>query len=103
MTMHYTKVNWKHQNSYDPVQIYSELDDAGWEVRRVEVFLDGSLDYASRSGSRGRTSLSPATFSSLAEIVANPEFEAAEIKKNEFEEKWLEAARRDSDPDKLSS
>ena len=100
MTMHHTKVTWKHhQNSDEPVQIYSELDDARWEVRRVEIFLDGSLGYASRSGSRGRTFLSPETFSSLAEIAANPEFEPREIARDEFEEIWSRATRSDRNPD----
>ncbi|WP_338698419.1 hypothetical protein V5279_14635 [Bradyrhizobium sp. 26S5] len=99
MTLRYTRVTWRHQNSHDPVRIYSELDDARWEVRRVEVFSDDSLGYASRSRSRGRTFLSPETFSSLAEIAANPEFEAAEIEKDEFDEMWSKATRADIHPE----
>ncbi len=95
MTLYYTKVTSRHSNSYDPVEIYSELDDARWEVRRVEVFSDGSLDYASRSKSEGRTFLSPETFSPLAEIRANPEFEAAEIEKDEFDMMWAKATCAD--------
>lgn len=95
MTLCYSKVTWRHSNSYDPVEIYCELDDARWEVRRVEVFSDGSLDYASRSKSEGRTFLSPETFSSLAEIRANPEFEATEIEKDEFDQMWSKAIHAD--------
>ena len=60
------------------------------------MFSDGSLDYANRSKSEGRTFVSPETFSSLAEIRANPEFDAAEIEKDEFEEIWSKATAQAS-------
>ena len=85
MIMSYAKITWRHQNEYDPVEIYTELDDARWEVRRVEVFSDGSQDCASRSRPSGRTFLSPEKFSSFAEIAANPEL------KEDFEEMWSKA------------
>jgi hypothetical protein len=40
MTMHYIKVFWKHQHRDEPVELYSELDDGRWEVRKVEVSRD---------------------------------------------------------------
>jgi len=91
MIMSYAKIRWKHQNAYDPVEIYTELDDARWEVRKVEVFSDGSRDFASGSRSSERTFLSPEKIPPLAEIAANPEFEAKEISKEDFEEMWSKA------------
>jgi len=55
--MHYVKIAWKHEHPQDPVLIYSELDDARWEVRKVEVFPDGSLGFAEEAGSRRGTGL----------------------------------------------
>ena len=101
MTMHYIKVTWKHQHRDDPVQLYSELDDARWEVRKVEVFRNGSLGCASRSESRGGTILGLAPLPLFAEIAANPEFEPTEIAKDEFEEIWSKATPGDGGRDRL--
>lgn len=91
--MQYTKVIWKHRNSYDPVEIYSELDDARWEVRRVEIFGDGSADYATRLESPGRTFVSSERFPPLSEIRANPEFVTMEIPREDFEKIWSRATK----------
>jgi hypothetical protein len=93
MTMHYIKVFWKHRHRDEPVELYSELDDGRWEVRKVEVSRDGFLGYASGSGSRGETLLGLVPVPAVAEIAANPEFEPTEITKDEFEEIWLRATR----------
>ena len=95
MAMHYIKVFWKHGDSDFPILLYSELDDARWEIRKVEVFGNGSLEYAGPSGSNGTTMLGLAPVPSLAEIAANPEFEPTEITKEEFEEKWSAARGTD--------
>jgi hypothetical protein len=91
--MHYVKVSWKHQHRAEPVELFSELDNARWEVRKVEVFRNGSLGYASRSGSRGGTLLGLVPLPLLAEIESKPEFESSEITKDEFDEIWLRATR----------
>jgi len=41
--MTYLKVKWIHSHPDAPVLLYSELDRERWEVRKVEVFRDGSL------------------------------------------------------------
>jgi hypothetical protein len=93
LDMRYIKVIWNHQQPDDPVQLYGELDDESWEVRKVEVFRDGFLGYASRSESRGSTFLGLVPVPPLAEIAADPEFEPREIGKDEFDEIWLRATR----------
>jgi hypothetical protein len=92
--MPYIKVDWKHEHSDFPIQLYSELDDARWEVRKVEVFRDESLGYADRVESRKPTFLGLKPIPPLSEIATNPEFEPTEIAKDEFEEIWSKALRK---------
>jgi hypothetical protein len=92
-TMVYIKVRWKQDDPDMPILLYSEMENERWEVRRVEVFSDGSFGYADRSTFRGTTSLSPEPMSTLSEIAANPEFEPVAITKDEFEAVWLKAIR----------
>ncbi len=44
--MKYIRVKWNHLFSDEPVLLFSELDDARWEVRKIEVFRDGHQGYA---------------------------------------------------------
>jgi hypothetical protein len=100
--MHYLKVVWKHQHPDEPVVLYSELDEARWEVRKVDVFHNGSLGYADRSVAHGSgTFLALAATPALAEIASDPEFEPTEITAEEFEEIWRKATH--GWPQQLSS
>ena len=38
---------WHHSSPDYPALLYSELDDERWEVRKVEIFLDGRKGWAS--------------------------------------------------------
>jgi hypothetical protein len=55
--MKHIKVRWKQSDPAAPVRVYSELDDAGWEQRKVEVFENGASGFASRSENVGPTFL----------------------------------------------
>ena len=94
--MDYLKVSWKQNARHIPILLYSELDDERWEVRKVEVFPDGSLGYADRSTSLGTTGLGLIPIPTLLEIASMPEFEPVAITKDEFEAMWLRATGRDS-------
>jgi|SRR5215470_1082504 len=87
--MKYFKVRWIHQHSDEPVWLYSELDEDAWEIRKVEVFADGSQGFASPSECKGPTALGIVPVPPLEVIVKDPEFEGTEITKEEFEELWL--------------
>lgn len=56
--MGYLRVEWTQHNPEMPVEIYSELDEDRWEVRKVEVFADGRVQYSDGVESTGRTDLS---------------------------------------------
>jgi hypothetical protein len=92
-TMVYIKVRWKHDDPSHPILLYSELDDERSEVRKVEVFSDGSAGYADHATSRGTTFLGFVPIPTLSEIAAIPEFEPVAITKDEFEAAWLKAIR----------
>jgi hypothetical protein len=86
--MRYIAVIWKHQDPAYPTALYSELDGAGWEHRKVEVFADGRIGYADRSGASGGTRLSIEPLPPVAEIATDPQFEPREIAGEEFERMW---------------
>ena len=86
--MRYIVVKWKQHDPSYPSVLYSELDDAGWEIRKVEVFADGRVGYADRSGTSGGTRLSIEPLPSLTEIAADPQFEPREMGREEFEKVW---------------
>jgi hypothetical protein len=89
--MQYIKVVWKHDHPNQPVLLYSELDDARWETRKVEVFRGDVLGYASKARCTESTMLGLEPIPSLSEIALQPEFEPHEITKEEFEQIWARA------------
>lgn len=92
--MRYIKVKWIHPPNEYPVLLYSELDDSRWEVRKVDVFADGRMQYASAAMSIGDTALGFEPVPPLDEIGKDPQFEPTEISKKEFEGVWVDANGR---------
>jgi hypothetical protein len=88
--MHYIKVHWIHQHSEEPVWLYSELDENRWEVRKVEIYRDGSKGFAGPDESFGSTWLGEAPVPPLDQINASEELEAVEIEPTEFERVWAQ-------------
>ena len=86
--MQYICVEWIHDFPDEPTLFLAELDDARWEVRRVEIFRDGTMGYASREASYGSTGLGLAPVPPLSKIAADPVFRPREISKVEFESLW---------------
>lgn len=91
--MKYIAVRWKHQHPNEPILLYCEVDDDGWEVRKVEEYKDGLYGYSDESESTGDTRLGMEPVPPLAEIAADPQFEPSEITKDQFEQIW--SRRRD--------
>lgn len=88
----YQKVLWHHDHPDEPVVLYSEID-AGFEVRKVEVCRDGRHDYADRSRSTGTAVLGEKVVPAVDEINEDPEFSAAAITAEEFEQVWRRATQ----------
>ncbi len=88
--MKYIKVKWIHQSNGDPIDLYGEIGDDMYEVRKVEVFGDGSLGYADEKNQSKDTILGGIPIS-YEEIKSQPEFRLTEIAKEEFEVLWNKA------------
>lgn len=86
--MRYLRVQWIHFHPGEPIEIYSEATEDGWEMRKVELFRDGSVGFASPSEGMGSTMLSLEPLPSLEEIASDPQFKPAEISREEFEKMW---------------
>jgi hypothetical protein len=89
--MQYIKVAWNHSHADEPIMLYSECDENGWEVRKVEIYRDGRFGYASSTGESEGTRLDIEPLPSVAEIAKQAEFEPTEITKEEFEKAWFAA------------
>jgi len=86
--MKYIFVKWVHNFDYEPVLLYSELDDSRFETRKVEIFPDGRKGYASETEEFGSTRLGTEPVPPISEIAKDPEFEPKEITRDEFEKIW---------------
>jgi hypothetical protein len=84
----YIRVKWIHSLPNEPISLLSELDDDRYEVRKLEIFRDGSAGRASMDACVGQTVLGELPIPSLDEINSDPQFQAEEITQSEFEEAW---------------
>ena len=89
--MRYSQLIWTHSSSTEPVEILSEYDKDGWELRKVEVFADGRLGYASDSKSGGGSELALIPSPPEEEVNNLPEFQVLEMTKVQFEAAWENA------------
>jgi hypothetical protein len=90
----YIKVKWLHASPDHPMLLYSEINPELWEVRKVEAYADGRMDFADRENCSGNTILSIEPLPPLEEIAADPEFEPVIISAEEFESIWEQAKTR---------
>ena len=89
MSPAYVRGEWFHDFEDEPRFIYSELDDEGYELRKIEVFKDGSIGNASTDNPEsGSTALADVAYPSIEEINAQKEFHMEEISAAEFEDLW---------------
>jgi hypothetical protein len=87
----YLYSKWKNAPVNRPAEYYSELDESRWETRKVEVFRDGRLGFASAMESTPDTELGIVPVPSLAEIESQLEFDVRLIEAEEFEALWKRA------------
>ena len=66
------------------------MDDERNELRKVEVYADGKVGYATAQVEVGDTRLSLYPLPELEEIAIDPEFRPKEISKEEFDIVWIE-------------
>jgi hypothetical protein len=68
--------------------LFSELDDDRYEVRKLEIFRDGSAGRSCEDASVGQAVLGKLPIPGLDEINSNLQFQADEITQSEFEAAW---------------
>ena len=89
--MKYLKVCWIHDLSTEPIEMFSELDNNFWELRKVEVFADGTATYADSNKSTGTSRLAEVPLPPIEEIAMDPQFIPMSISREEFERVWANA------------
>jgi hypothetical protein len=89
--MKYLAVKWKTSDPTNPIEMFHEVGDDGWETRKVEAYPDGKLDLADDNRKTGETWLSPEKMIEIDEINEDPQFAAREITKSEFDEVFRNA------------
>jgi len=94
--MTYIKVVWKHSHENEPVLLFSELDEKRFEIRKVEVFRDGTMGFANETHSSHShyCELGSVPVPALEDIAKDPEFEPTEIEEREFGQIWDTAVKR---------
>lgn len=88
----YIDVIWKHQNLCDPIRLVLELGDDRFELRKLEFFLDGTVDASDGDHETSRTRLGLAAVPSLDEINQDTQFEASAMTRGAFESLWAQHA-----------
>ncbi|WP_430510826.1 DUF6881 domain-containing protein [Gottfriedia solisilvae] len=88
--MNYIYVEWNHPFESEPFIIISEIDDKQYEIRKIEIFKNGSIGFADSNVEYLGTELSAEPFPSIDEIKSESEFIPKKISKEQFEEYWLE-------------
>ncbi|SMO86932.1 hypothetical protein SAMN06264849_110101 [Melghirimyces algeriensis] len=86
--MRYILCHWIQEDLDEPVKIYSEVDEEGHELRKVEVYRDGTADYATQEVAVGQAGLALILFPSIEEINMDSETVAEEISPAEFKNIW---------------
>lgn len=89
--MEYIKVKWLHASPSYPTEIYSEVDNNRFEVRKIEVYLDGTINYFdSVNNNQG---LGTVPIPSVEEIMKQEDFLALKIDKSFFDLVWSKGGK----------
>lgn len=91
--MDYLKVQWAHDFPDEPVTFYSELGDDRYEVRKVQVYRDGRVEWADEDHETDTVGLSEVAVPSFEEIDDQAEFAAEIITADDFDAVWQRAVR----------
>jgi hypothetical protein len=88
MKMEYILVEWMHKFDDEPNEIYSEIDETRNEIRKIEIFKNGKIGYATESFGFGGSCLSECPLPEIEEIAKDSQFRTIRISREEFEAVW---------------
>ena len=92
--MEYLKVKWLHDHINEPIWFYGELNEDLDEIRKIEIFRDGTSICAELDGINYIDYASVGPWPPKAEIESDPQFQVFEITKQEFETLWGKAIKQ---------
>ncbi|MGW1197289.1 DUF6881 domain-containing protein [Streptomyces sp. NPDC002536] len=84
----YWKVLWHHDFQEEPVVLIMEIDQDGYETKKVQEYRDGRILMADEHHEGRTIGLSEIAVGSIDEVAAQPEFSAHVISNAKFEEWW---------------
>lgn len=87
-------MSWVHTFDSEPIHIFSEIGEDGYESRKVEQFADGRIGFTDGKHSQNGSELSPQPFPALSDLNGIDEWErlySVEITQAEFEQVWLQS------------
>lgn len=90
--MDYWRVHWHHDVADEPVTIWNEIGDDGYEVRKVHHYRDGRALRTDARHENGEIGLGVVPVGELRDVQAQPEFSATAVTRREFEAVWSGAA-----------
>jgi hypothetical protein len=85
----YLYIQWKKPGPGEPSHTYSELDSDRLEIRKVDLYPNGTRGFADANEEAGGTILGSMPVPPLEELAGDPGFEVKEIKVEEFQRHWL--------------
>lgn len=86
--MRYFSSIWIHDNIEDPILFASEVGDDQYEIRKIEIWIDGRVGWADTSNHSANTRLGKAEVPSTNEINQGKEFIAKDITNIDFDRFW---------------
>lgn len=86
--MAFAHVYWIHDLADEPTQFFCEVDEDGYETRKVVRYRDGTLAYADATEQHGGTYLSPEPFPPFGQPSPDTRFVITEITQLEFDTMW---------------
>ena len=87
--MEYILLEWFHDIENEPYIIYSEIDSQRYEIRKIEVFKNGTYLKCSEEILSSQIELADVAFpENIDEINRDRQFCAKYITKEDFERMW---------------
>ncbi|WP_186831998.1 hypothetical protein [Streptomyces sp. ISID311] len=91
--MKYWKITWHHDFREEPVTLFSEIGEDGYETRKIQEYRDGRLLRTDGADETAEIGLSEIPVGRIEDVAARPEFSAFVISKADFESLWNCASR----------
>jgi hypothetical protein len=86
--MKYIFIEWIHTDVNEPNELYSELNDDRFEVRKIELYRNGKAGTADLHHESNGAMLSYEPVPDLEIIGMDPQFKTKEISEEQFNILW---------------